>query len=275
MIVSYEEFLELLLKHIQTGSNFYYDLLVKVIKNPLRYCGLFRLSNPKTKLIQNVTQSNEIKLGDIYEELTTKILGKLGYRNLNKNLGSDENNDVLNVDQLFYDDNALYMVEMKMRDDHDSTKKRGQFENYLKKIKLLKHKYNPKKLIAIMWFVDKSLYKNKLYYTAEMKSHSDDYDNVEMKLYYGAEFFNTLNNGQEAWNDLILNMKKYRKEHINDEVEIPDFGSSQEIFKALLKLPNNLWEKLISNDDLYVLLRDELFSNGDNIEKAKRLREAC
>ena len=275
MIVSYEEFLELLLKHIQTGSNFYYDLLVKVIKNPLRYCGLFRLSNPKTKLIQNVTQSNEIKLGDIYEELTTKILGKLGYKNLNKNLGSDENKDVLNVDQLFYDDNALYMVEMKMRDDHDSTKKRGQFENYLKKIKLLKHKYNPKKLIAIMWFVDKSLYKNKLYYTAEMKSHSDDYDNVEMKLYYGAEFFNTLNNGHEAWNDLILNMKKYRKEHINDEVEIPDFGSSQEIFKALLKLPNNLWEKLISNDDLYVLLRDELFSNGDNIEKAKRLREAC
>ena len=56
------------------------------------------------------------------------------------------------------------MIEQKMRDDHDSTKKRGQFENFLKKVSYLKEKFPNKEIEAGMWFVDNSLVKNKKYY---------------------------------------------------------------------------------------------------------------
>lgn len=38
-----------------------YEILETVLKNPKRYIGLFRITNAKTKLIQNLTQSCEIK----------------------------------------------------------------------------------------------------------------------------------------------------------------------------------------------------------------------
>ena len=44
MIISYEEFCDLLVKHIQEGEDFYINLLKTVIDTPSRYCGLFRLS---------------------------------------------------------------------------------------------------------------------------------------------------------------------------------------------------------------------------------------
>lgn len=55
MLMKYEEFIEKLNKKIKSNDDFFYDLLVTVIKNPNRYTGIFRLSNAKTKLIQNVT----------------------------------------------------------------------------------------------------------------------------------------------------------------------------------------------------------------------------
>lgn len=268
MIISYDEFCTLLSKHIQEGDNFYLDLLETVIDNPTRYCGLFRLSNAKTKLIQNVTQSKEIKFGDIIEELTTEYLGKLGYLNFDKNLGADENGDVLNVDQYFSDGTTVYMVEMKIRDDHDSTKKRGQYSNFQKKIKLIRQK-NPKShIVASMWFVDDGLVKNKNYYKEEMAK--ENFENCELHLYYGGDFFSCLNNGEEAWSEIIEILTQYRMNNANSEVSIPDFATSDEMYNALIKLPQNYWKKLLSSAGKYQLLRKELFSGGDNLEKARK-----
>ena len=64
------------------------------------------------------------------------------------------------------------MIEQKIRDDHDSTKKRGQFVNFVKKIKYLKQEYPTNKISASMWFVDNSLMKNKRYYLNMMETKS-------------------------------------------------------------------------------------------------------
>ena len=271
MIITYDEFCERLVQTIQTGEDFYLNLLKTVINNPERYCGLFRLSNAKTKLIQNVTQSNEIKFGDLIEEMVTEYIERLGYKNFNKNLGLDENGDALNVDQYFTDGNEIYMVEMKIRDDHDSTKKRGQYANFQKKIKLIKSKNPSKHVNAFMWFVDDGLCKNKNYYAEEMRK--DHFENCTLKLFYGGEFFNVLKNGKSAWNELVSILKEYRMNNSKHDVDIPDFGSSKEILKALLYLPFREWEKLNSDDEEYVLLRSELFSGGDNIETARKMRK--
>lgn len=123
MIKTYNEFINLLNKKIKSDEQFVYELLITVIKNPNRYTGIFRLSNAKTKLIQNVTQSREIKFGDFMEEIITDYIFDMGYKNIDKNIGCDEEGNALSADQVFIKDKTLYLIEQKIRDDHDSTKK--------------------------------------------------------------------------------------------------------------------------------------------------------
>ncbi|UUM19689.1 MULTISPECIES: HpyAIV family type II restriction enzyme [unclassified Mycoplasma] len=269
MFISQEEFNEIVSKHLKEGDDFYYLLLIKIINNPTRFSGLFRLSNARQKLLQNITQSNEIKFGDILEEITTKYIQKLGYTIFDKQLINNKKNLYLSVDQYFRDKNSIYVVEMKVRDDHDSTKKRGQYENFIQKLDLIKsiHKNIPIK--ASMWFVDDKLTKNKNYYLEQMKINR--FDNIELKLYYGAEFFNSLNSNH-IWEELKKHLTYYKKQKRTIEFTVPDFGTSTEILNALVKLPEKEWTKLNSEKEEYVLLRDELFSSGNNIELAKQKR---
>lgn len=65
MILEYNYFADKLNNRLFEGSSA--DLLDKIVKNPDRYIGLFRPTKPKTKLIQNITQSHEIKFGDALE----------------------------------------------------------------------------------------------------------------------------------------------------------------------------------------------------------------
>ncbi|NLZ33353.1 MAG: restriction endonuclease, partial [Clostridiales bacterium] len=116
MFLSYEYFKKKLEDKIVSGEDFYVQLLQTVIDNPNRYTGIFRVTNAKTKLVQNVTQSHEIKFGDFMEDIVTDYIALLGYTNLQKNIGADDNGDVLNTDQLFLDkSNNLYLVEQKIR----------------------------------------------------------------------------------------------------------------------------------------------------------------
>lgn len=270
MFLSYDSFLRELKRKIKSGDDFYLDLLKNVIDNPSRYCGLFRLSNAKTKLIQNVTQSNEIKFGDFMEDIVTIYLEKLGYQNLEKEAGCDETGNRLNIDQLFLLNDTIFLVEQKIRDDHDSTKKRGQFENFVKKINLIKRKFPNNHISGAMWFIDDSLVKNKNYYKQEMSNLN--YDNTDLHLYYGSEFFESLNNGNTAWEEIISYLKQMRIDNNDDLVYIPDFANSEEIYNALIALPLNYWKKLNSNDEKYVQLRAELFDNGTNLSRAKSFR---
>jgi len=269
-MIEYSEFTEMLNKRIKLGKDFFLDLLNKVIDDPTRYVGLFRLSNAKTKLVQNVTQSNEIKFGDFMEEIVTEYIKLQGYSTHEKWLGADENGDYLNADQLFSKNNVIYLVEQKIRDDHDSTKKRGQFLNFKKKVNLLKSRYPGMEIKGIMWFIDDSKKKNQRYYIQEMNSFRDN--NVVLKLYYGQEFFDSLYRGDEAWEELVGHLYSYRQSQSNDVINIPDFDTSEEVYLALLEISTTRWKKLISNSELYKDLRSELFPTGHNIDKAKRVR---
>ncbi|NLF41802.1 MAG: restriction endonuclease, partial [Bacteroidales bacterium] len=202
--------------------------------------------------------------------IVTKYINILGYTNLEKYLGFDASGDKLYADQIFIKNNVVYLVEQKIRDDHDSTKKRGQYSNFDKKVRLLESKYGNMRIIAIMWFIDDGLKKNINYYLNEMKNSK--YKDTEIHLYYGSEFFSSLENGDKAWQELCSHLRMNRKQNSGEIITIPDFGSSAEIYNALLKLPQKHWNKLLSNDKQYILLRDEMFSTGSNLDRAKKAR---
>lgn len=266
MMISYDEFYEVLSKKIKTDSNFHYELLKTVINNPKRYTGIFRLSNARTKIIQNITQSREIKFGDFMEEIITLYIEKMGYTNIDKNIGSDEEGNDLNADQVFMKDNTIYLIEQKIRDDHDSSKKRGQFQNFQKKYELLEKLYPNRKISACMWFIDNGLVKNKKFYLDMIAQNLNS--NITLHLFYGGEIFNDLFNYPEVWQQICLYLSKNKQERNSEVLNIPDFDTSKEMLDALKLLKfnePNLFKKLLSNKLEYVQLREELFPTGYNL----------
>ncbi len=263
MQLSYNEFVQILNNKIKSDDEFYYELLKTIIKNPNRYTGIFRISNAKTKLMQNVTQSREIKFGDFMEDIITKYIEFMGYENLNKNIGQDEEGNNLNADQIFKKNNTIFLIEQKIRDDHDSTKKRGQYQNFQKKYMLLKKTYNTYNISASMWFIDDSLSKNKKYYLEQ--TLNDNSENISLNIFYGKQLFTELFNREEIWIEICTYLSQNKEERSNEVLLIPDFNTSSEINNALIKLKSNepnLYKKLISNKDEYIQLRKELFSTN-------------
>ncbi|MCI6988592.1 MAG: restriction endonuclease [Campylobacter sp.] len=258
------------LKHRVFSADLNYQILKTVIQNPHRYTGLFRITNAKTKLIQNLTQSCEIKFGDFLEEILTKYIEIMGYENLPKNLGQNENNEFLNADQIFKKEAQIYLIEQKIRDDHDSTKKRGQYLNFTKKIKLLKKRYPSQKIIATMWFSDDSLKKNRNFYLEQINFNTDD--RVKIYLNYGKEIFENLFERVDIWDELISHLKEYKIKKSKEILSVPDFDESDEIKNTLMQMQENeskLIKKLLSDKKEYVDLRNELFPSGKNLQGLK------
>ena len=268
MIISYEQFISELNSKIKSDADFNYELLETVISNPHRYTGIFRLSNAKTKLVQNVTQSREIKFGDFMETIITEYIAKLGYRNIDKSIGTDEEGNALSADQVFVTDDAVYLIEQKIRDDHDSTKKRGQYQNFRKKFMLLKRKNPGKRVIATMWFIDDSLVKNKNYYLGE--ASAENVSGVEIHIYYGGALFTDLFCRKDVWDEIVSYLQRNKKERSEEILIIPDFDTSDEMLLALRQLiirNRTLFAKLMSNRPEYVQLRAELFPTGRNFDR--------
>ena len=49
-------------------------LIEKVAEYPNRYIGIFRPTTPSTKLLQNISQSHEIRFGDAFEKIIEEYL---------------------------------------------------------------------------------------------------------------------------------------------------------------------------------------------------------
>ena len=226
-ILNYNEFVSELEKTLYKNAKA--DLINKIANNPDRYIGIFRPTTPKLKLIQNITQSHEISFGDFVEDIITEYLGKY-YKNLEKK-AIYKNENIL-FDQLFEYNNKIFMVEQKMRDDHDSIKKRGQFENFIKKVNYLKETYPNKEIEAGMWFVDQTLVKNKRYYFNQIQQYQDN--RVTLHLFYGYEFTNYLNK-VSIWDEMTEYLFKWKMSEEN-KIELNFEKNWEETKKELFEL---------------------------------------
>ncbi len=264
--MQYSDFKKMLKKEV-FGEDLNYQILKTVIDNPQRYIGIFRVTSTKTKLIQNITQSCEIKFGDFIENILTVYLSDMGYKNLNKNLGEDEEGNNLSADQVFKNGNNIAIIEQKIRDDHDSTKKRGQYANFVKKIKKLKILYPSYKIHGIMWFSDDLLKKNKRYYQEQIENNTDL--KVELNVFYGKELFSEYFKSLDCWNELVRHLTQYKKEECKNILNVPDLDTSIEMRKALLRMKQEeprLIRKLLSDKDEYKKLRAEFFPTKCNLK---------
>ena len=245
--MDYKKFENIFNNTIFAGSKA--DLLRKIATHPERYTGIFRPTKPKAKIIQNLLQSHEIRFGDAFETLIKEYLKESGFCILEEKI--TYNGKSLELDQIFSNENTIFFVEQKVRDDHDSSKKRGQIDNFKNKISAILEKYNNKNIKGFFYFIDDSFTKNKNFYQAEIENLSSCYK-LTLYLSYGADLFNKLGKS-EIWYEILGHLKTW-KDNIHDLPEINFDKNPQANFDEIKKLKPLVYRKLLSNPNLNDLL---------------------
>lgn len=226
-------------------------LIRKMAEQPYRYVGLFRPTKPKSKIFQNLTQSHEIRFGDAFEILIEKYFEAEGATVLNKKF-KEANGKRLEIDQVFSYKNNVYFIEQKVRDDHDSSKKSGQIENFEKKVKMMLQHHGSSNMEGFFYFIDDSLNKNKRYYEKEIPTLSKKYD-IPLHLMYGEELFRKFDI-LHVWKEILKHLTKW-KESLPEMTEINFDKHHRESFDEIKTLEPLIFKKLFSNEDLDDFLR--------------------
>ena len=242
--MDYEKFCEILNKHIFEGEK--KELLQRIAEGPERFIGLFRPTRPGAKILQHLLQSHEIRFGDAMEEVIEEILKDKGYKILPKTIVA-ENGETLSLDQYFVMDGKFYFIEQKVRDDHDSTKKRGQVANFESKLETLFKKHN-QNLSGIMYFIDPDLTKNKKYYLQEL-ARLENFYGVKLYLFYGRELFDHLQ-CSSTWDNMLLWLDQW-KGSLPELPEINFDAAPNKSFEEVKDLELRYWRKILENKTLW------------------------
>lgn len=244
-IMDYSSFKEIFNETIFDKSKA--DLISKIAEYPNRYIGLFRPTKPKAKILQNLLQSHEIRFGDAFERIIERYLSLKNCHLLEKRYTNSEN-ETLSIDQCFEKNGKVYFIEQKVRDDHDSTKKRGQINNFEKKLYLLQNEYTDRYVIGIFYFIDPDLMKNKNYYEEQLHKMSGDYD-VDLHLFYGQPLFDYLGY-PDVWIEILSYLEHWK-------AEIPDFPEinfdldATHTFEEIKDLKPPIFRKLFDNEQVF------------------------
>lgn len=242
--MNYKKFSTILNKHIFEGEK--KELLRRIANNPERFIGLFRPTKPGAKILQYLLQSHEIRMGDALEEIIEEILKEIGFKILPKSIQTEEGEQLF-LDQYFTDGKVFYFIEQKVRDDHDSSKKRGQISNFETKIEIL-HKKHGSALVGFMYFIDPDLSKNKNYYIQELRRLEEFYG-IKINLFYGKELFEYFNH-PEIWDKILLWLKQW-KDKLPELPEINFDITSKESFEEIKDLELRTWRKILENEKLW------------------------
>ncbi|WP_175418022.1 hypothetical protein [Marinitoga sp. 1138] len=282
--MNYSDFKRFYFKHVFHNSllkenyhnnyvkNLNYTLLFSILDKPQRFSSKFRITSPKLKIMQFLTQKGEIDFGNALEDVINKILEDEGFEKKNRKINdiSENTRNKKDLDFHFEKNSKIYFGEIKIRDDHDSTKRRGQIENFFNKYEILKQRNEnaSKKIIGIIFFIDPSFKKNKNFYERiinEKKEKSIFDKSDEILLKYGKEFFDYLNLSN-YWEELLNWIKQLRKE-MEEEIQKIDFDSyiDFELFDNISKNEMPSLTKKIKN-----LLSEDIWESGLAQEISKK-----
>lgn len=242
--MNYHDFCQIVNRHLFEGEKA--ELLKRIAESPERFIGLFRPTKPGTKILQHLLQSHEIRMGDALEEIIRRMIQDSGFSCLNSSIVDQDGNN-LSVDQYFTDGTHYYFIEQKVRDDHDSSKKRGQLSNFESKLATLFDRHG-RSLRPIMYFIDPDFHKNEGYYRQEIKRLEDLYQ-IPIKLLYGKELFEFLGY-PSSWDDLIQWLSQW-KDSLPDIPDINFDSTPEQSFAEIKTLNAPIWRRLLQNEALW------------------------
>jgi hypothetical protein len=258
-----DEIFEILNRHVFDGERL--ALIAAIADNADRFIGIFRSTSPRLKLMQNLLQSREIRFGDALEEIITQLIQSVGFIHLPKRI-IVSSGETLSCDQYFVspDQNDHFLVEQKVRDDHDSTKKRGQVANFRRKLEVLKGRHTS--LTGVMYFIDPSLNKNKNYYDTEIQQIGQELG-IATHLFYNGDFFRFIDGGNDRlWTVLVNSLEAWRSS-VHEDMQL-NFDIEPEVTAEELKaIAPTIWLKFIANDGIWSSgVMHTIFPSGESLK---------
>ena len=167
--------------------------------------------------------------------------------------------DALDIDQLLMKDDKVLFIEQKVRDDHDSTKKRGQISNFEKKLEALVDIYGDKVTWGFFYFIDPSLIKNRNFYQPELVKLQESWG-VRLSVSYGQDMFDQLGY-PNIWLDIMANLQKWR----HDIPDLPNVNfdtNPEESAEEIKDLPLRIFRKLFDDERIVSQILPVLFPTG-------------
>ncbi len=247
--MNYEQFIAILNRHIFQSER--EKLLRKLVKEPERFLGLFRPSKPRGKLFQHLLQAREIGFGDALEEIIAKWLEHYGCQRLGDRI--KVNGETMECDHYVLTPNHFaLLIEQKVRDDHDSSKARGQWRNnFVPKVRALWLKHGDK-LIAVTYFVDPTFRKNYNLYEREAQQLRQELGLPSIYIWYGRELFEKLPFANaEDWEKMLGWLEQWRK----DLPDLPDVNwETPEAIADLQRIAQHhpsLWQQFAEQESLW------------------------
>lgn len=247
-------------------------LVQSIADRPERYVGLFRATLPETKLRQNLLQSHEIRFGNAFEKVLTHYLIAAGWQPLISPLQGQDKNQ-LEPDLLLHKSGQILLAEVKVRDDHDSTKKRGQIENFRQKVFALLQAHGPALKLGFFHFIDPNMVKNKNYYRDSLadfarelrqpSSHAAASPALQLHVTYGPEFFNLLGL-PAAWEEIVRHLHHWRSQ-LPREPDLNFDNDPAASAAELIKLSPRTWEKLFDNAEVVAEILPVIFPWGTTL----------
>lgn len=243
------------------------ELIQKISENPERFTGLFRPTKPYAKILQFLLQSHEIKFGDAMERVISRILEYNGFTvEVGKKICVD--GATLEIDIFLWKNEHVYAIEVKIRDDHDSSKKEGQIINFQRKIEGIIREYDENDVVitGIMYFLDDNLKKNRKYYSRKLDEIKKMFS-INTFLLYGSELFEFFNLRNE-WENLIDCIRRWK--FSLPELPIIDYdGDVEDSFRRLKDISIITWKRILEEDQLWEehgVMRS-LFKTGETLKR--------
>ncbi len=177
------------------------------IRNTLEYC------------ILNVRQ---IRLGKRSEAAIDKIVSEeLGFEVLNNEVYYKKNGEKTakprKVDHVWrIKEGIIYVVEQKLKDNHDNTKKDGQVSDFNAKVCAVRERYPDETVIGVFWYLDDTEKPSKRTLKGKLVE--------KCMVRYGEEIFNAVENGTVAFGKIVKWFEENRYEDLNINFDKdPDF----------------------------------------------------
>lgn len=280
-IINKKEYAQIINNHIY--KNNYKKFIEKISDDPNFINGDFVPLTIREKMRYNRMHSTIIKFGDAMEEMLTEYIDKIfrddkTYKKLPKKIKEKESltGKAYNIDQLFQLKNKVYLIEQKIGDGHDSTKKDGQFNNFENKYKEIKARYLGMEIVPIMWFMDDKIRKNETYYKQRMKKMENKDEKCYPKLCYGKELFE---NGKgidslpdNAWDEIMVNLREWKTSYKEFELNLDK--NFQDNMKELKSIKPEIFIRIFNNKEVVDDILPAIFPEGIALnEYAKFLKE--
>ena len=260
--MDYCKFTQIIHKAVFSDSKL--KLLENIAKQPNNYIGLFRPTTPEVKIAQNLSQSHEIKFGYAFEILVDEYLRDNDCELLDKNITID--GEAKKLDVYIRKDDVIYFAEQKMRDNHDSTKKQGQADDFKKKLLALFERHKPEKVHGMIFFVDPGMCKNQAYYKKRLAEIESNNPQLLTSIVYGGEFFDKLGLDKGIWEEIKDHLVRWQSELPG----FPEFNydaNPEESFTEIKEMSCADFRKMFNNDKISKEIMPILFPKCETLDK--------